>query len=196
MKVLTNVTLGLALVAGAAGCEERTPETLETEPTATAPTAEPAAEEEAQVPTMRELDRGPDQHVLYTPETVEWQDGPASFEPGSKYAVLEGDPAEDGLFTMQLRLPDGFVISPHTHPNVERVTVLTGTFLLGSGETVNAEAAERLPPGSYTAMPPGMVHHAIAEGETVVQLTSVGPWEIDYVDPADDPRKRDRQAQR
>ncbi len=29
----------------------------------------------------------------------------------------------------------------------------------------------------------GIVHYAIAEGETVIQLTSVGPWIINYIDP-------------
>jgi hypothetical protein len=44
------------------------------------------------------------------------------------------------VFTMRLRLPDGYVIAPHTHPNVERVTVVSDTFLLG----VNAADDPRL----------------------------------------------------
>lgn len=153
------------------------------------PLAATAQEEER--PQMRELDRGPPEHVSYPPGDVPWKDGPASFEAGSQVAILEGDPGADGVFTLQLKLPDGFAIRPHWHPNVERVTVLQGTFLLGAGEQMNRESAERLPTGSYTAMPPGMVHYALAEGETIIQLTSVGPWEINYVNPADDPRTRD-----
>ena len=79
----------------------------------------------------------------------------------------------------------------HWHPNVERVTVLSGTFHLGHGEVVDMDKVESLEPGSYTSMPPGMRHFAIAEGETIVQLTTVGPWEIHYVNPDDDPRRRD-----
>jgi hypothetical protein len=33
-----------------------------------------------------------------------------------------------------------------------------------------------------------MVHYVYAEGETVVQLNSSGPWTITYVDEDDDPR--------
>lgn len=33
-----------------------------------------------------------------------------------------------------------------------------------------------------------MVHYAYADGETIVQLNSIGPWDIEYVDAADDPR--------
>lgn len=134
-------------------------------------------------------DEGPEHHLLYQAGEIDWQPAPPSLEPGAEIAVLEGDPGAREVFTMRLKLPDGYVISPHTHPNVERVTVLSGTFLLGDGE-VDREAMERLEAGSYTSMPPGMVHCALAEGETVIQLTSVGPWVINYVDPDDDPRLR------
>lgn len=87
-------------------------------------------------------------------------------------------------------MPDGFQIAPHWHPNVERVTVISGTFRLGHGEELDSQAATPLEPGSYVSMPPGMRHFAIAEGETIIQLTSIGPWIINYVNPADDPRIR------
>lgn len=96
-----------------------------------------------------------------------------------------------GVFTMRIKMPDGFVIAPHWHPNVERVTVISGTFYLGSGEVLNRQAAQRLLPGSYTSLPPETRHYAVAEGETVIQLTSIGSWEINYVNPDDDPRRRD-----
>lgn len=140
-------------------------------------------------PSMRSLDKGPPRHLSHPADEIDWVEGPGSFQPGTHFAVLEGDPGKDGIFTMQIRLPDGFIINPHWHPNVERLTVLRGTFLLGSGETVDEGSAMVLEAGSYTAMPPEMVHFAVAEGETVVQLTSVGPWEINYVNPEHDPRK-------
>lgn len=136
-------------------------------------------------------DPGPDQHLTYTSSDVEWREGPGSLEPGAHFAVLEGDPSAEGVFTLRIRMPDGYRISPHWHPNVERVTVLSGTFHLGSGETFDPALATPLTAGSYTSMPPGMRHFAVTEGETIVQLTSIGPWVIHYVDPDDDPRGRD-----
>lgn len=152
-------------------------------------TGQAASQARGAEPSMRSLDKGPPRHLSHLADEIEWVEGPGSFEPGAHFAVLEGDPGKDGIFTMQVRLPDGFLINPHWHPNVERLTVLRGTFLLGSGETVDKEAAMVLKAGSYTAMPPEMVHFAIVEGETVVQLTTVGPWEIHYVNPEHDPRK-------
>lgn len=129
-----------------------------------------------------------DQHILHPVESIEWEEGPVSLPAGAEFALLEGNPAEEGIFTMRLRLPDGYIIPPHTHPQVERVTVLEGLFHLGMDTSADPDATVPLAVGSFTAMPPGMVHYAIAEGETQVQLTGVGPWEIHYIDPGDDPR--------
>jgi quercetin dioxygenase-like cupin family protein len=143
--------------------------------------------------TMRDMDKGPDHHLQYLRGDIEWQSAPASLESNLKIAVLEGNPSQDGVFTLRIMIPEGGYISPHWHPNVERVTVISGTFLLGSGEEMDINGTERLEAGSYTSMPPGMRHYAMTEGGTVIQLTSVGPWEINYVNPdRDDPRKRTR----
>jgi hypothetical protein len=138
------------------------------------------------------VDEGPERHLIYTPGDIEWRPGPGSFQPGAEFAVLEGDPSQAGVFTMQIRMPDGFVIAPHWHPGVERVTVLSGAFHLGHGDTLDRPAAQRLPAGSHFSLPPEMRHFAFTEGETVIQLSSIGPWEITYVNPADDPRRRGR----
>lgn len=132
---------------------------------------------------------GPDRHLSVTADQVAWSDGPTSLPPGSEWAVLEGDPSEAGMFVMRLRFPDGYRIPPHWHPNFERVTALEGTFRLGMGEVFDEEAMETYEPGGFTVMPPKMRHFAEAEGETVVQITTYGPWEITYVNPADDPRR-------
>ena len=39
-------------------------------------------------------------------------------------------------------------------------------------------------------MQPGMKHFGWAEGETVIQATTEGPWGITYVNPSDDPRRK------
>src|SRR5690349_19934674 len=89
---------------------------------------------------------------------------PASLPPGAKMAVLEGDPAKPGFFAARLWMPDGYKIPPHTHPNRERVTVLSGTLLLGTGDTLDASKAQVLPAGSYSSMSPGMHHFGVAKG--------------------------------
>lgn len=125
---------------------------------------------------------------FYSPAEVNWKDGPASLPAGAKFAVLEGDPSKDGPFVMRLWLPDGFRIQPHWHPKVERVTVVSGTFNLGMGEKFDKSVTREMSAGTFGFWPAGMRHFAWAKGETVLQLHGTGPWAINYVNPADDPR--------
>lgn len=126
---------------------------------------------------------------LYPPEDIQWKDGPPSLPAGAKFAVLEGDPAKEGMFVMQVKVPDGFHIPAHTHPKPERVTVIKGIFKLAMGDKLKEADARALPAGTYGVWPAGMVHAVWVEGETIVQIHGIGPWMINYVDPADDPRK-------
>ena len=125
---------------------------------------------------------------LYPAETIEWKAGPAAIPPGAKMAVLEGDPTKEGPFVVRFQFPDGYHIPPHTHPKTERVTVISGTMLLAMGENLDRSAAKTLTAGTYGFWPAGMKHTAWSEGETVIQLHGIGPWQINYVNPADDPR--------
>ena len=130
----------------------------------------------------------PAHHKVFLPDKIDWRDGPPSLPAGAKFVVLEGDPAKPGFFAMRAKLPDGFKVPPHWHPGVERVTVLSGTFHLGAGEKFDKSSAQALPAGSYSSMQPGMKHFGWAQGETVIQIATEGPWGITYVNPADDPR--------
>ncbi|PYI70627.1 MAG: hypothetical protein DMF02_08395, partial [Verrucomicrobia bacterium] len=125
---------------------------------------------------------------FYGPETIEWKVGPAAIPPGAKMAVLEGDPTKEGPFVVRFQFPEGYHIPPHTHPKTERVTVISGTMLLAMSENLDRSAAKTLTAGTYGFWPAGMKHTAWSGGETVIQLHGIGPWQINYVNPADDPR--------
>lgn len=131
-----------------------------------------------------------DEMTLYAPSEVKWKDGPGSLPAGAKFAVLEGDPAKEGPFLMRLWMPDSYKIQPHTHPKVERITVISGTFNLGMGDKFDQSATRAMPAGTYGFWPAGMQHFAWTKGETVLQLHGIGPWTITYVNPADDPRAK------
>src|SRR5437763_521494 len=76
---------------------------------------------------------------IYEPVRIKWQTGPPSIPAGAMLAVLEGDPGKPGPFVMRLRLPRGYQIPPHTHPQPERLTVISGTFHIGMGEKFDKE---------------------------------------------------------
>jgi quercetin dioxygenase-like cupin family protein len=125
---------------------------------------------------------------LYAPTSMEWKAGPAAIPPGAKMAVLGGDPTKEGWFVVRFQFPEGYHIPAHTHPKTERVTVISGALHLATGELLDRSSAKKLPAGSFGYWPAGMKHAAWSEGETVIQLHGVGPWQINYVNPADDPR--------
>src|SRR6185436_1723163 len=87
-------------------------------------------------------------------------------------------------------LPSIIKVPPHWHPVTKNVTVLEGAFYIGMGEKFDEAAGRELKAGSFASMPKGARHFAWAKGETVIQVHGVGPFEITYVNPADDPRKK------
>jgi quercetin dioxygenase-like cupin family protein len=116
------------------------------------------------------------------PSEVQWKDGPPGLPKGSKFAVLEGGPAQAGYFSMRLKFPAGFRIPPHTHPQPERLTVIEGTYLVGQGSKVDDAAMSEWPAGSYITTPAGTPHYTLAKTDVVIQLTTVGPWGIHFLD--------------
>jgi quercetin dioxygenase-like cupin family protein len=129
-------------------------------------------------------------HIMVTPEQMKWGPAPPAIPPGAQAAVIEGDPSKPGsAFAVRLKFPDGYRVPPHWHPADEKVVVLQGTLGMGLGEKFDPAAGHELPAGSYAVMPTGVRHFAWAKGETVIQVSAVGPFEVNYVNPADDPRK-------
>lgn len=133
---------------------------------------------------------GADGIKLNLPDEIEWQDGPPSLPKGAQFAVLEGDPTQEGPFVFRVKVPDGYRIPVHTHPKTERVTVITGTFHIGMGDTFDKDASEPMKAGTYGYWEAGMKHFVWTEGETIVQFHGEGPWKINYVNPKDDPRNQ------
>lgn len=132
---------------------------------------------------------GGDQHVAFSPEDLKWGDAPPALPSGAKLAVLEGNPSEKGPFCIRLQMPAGYRIPPHTHPTTEHVTVISGSPSFGMGPKFDEAAGKQLSAGGYIVMPAGMQHYAwSASGEAVVQVHGTGPFQITYVNPADDPR--------
>ena len=129
------------------------------------------------------------QHAMINAGDVTWKDGPPSLPKGSQMSVLYGDPAKDGIFVMRLKFPADYKIPPHTHPSDEVVTVVSGAVNFGMGATFDPAKTTAVYAGGVVAMPPGMQHFVQVGQETVVQLSTRGPWNISYVNPAEDPRK-------
>ena len=119
---------------------------------------------------------------------LKWNAVP-SLPAGAQITVIEGPMDKAAPFTVRIKFPANYRLPAHTHPAVERVTVLSGTFHMGMGPKLDQSKTEPVRTGDIMIMDPGTQHYAWTNAETVVQLHGTGPWGITYVNPADDPRK-------
>lgn len=126
---------------------------------------------------------------MVQPADLKWANVP-SLPPGAKVAVIEGPMTEAVPFTARLRFPASYDIPAHWHPAIEHVTVISGTFNMGAGDKLDRSRTMALRPGAVAIMQVGTRHFAWTKEETEVQIHGVGPWGVNYVNPADDPRKK------
>ena len=119
---------------------------------------------------------------------LKWGPAPPFFPAGARFAVLQGDPSQTGVYTVRLEMPPGYTIRPHFHPTDEHVTVVSGTLILGMGDSVRTRGAHALAAGGFITAKAQEHHFAVARGRTVVQVHGAGPFAITYINPKDDPR--------
>jgi uncharacterized protein (TIGR02246 family) len=111
---------------------------------------------------------------------INWTDAPPSpgFDPGVKMAVLHGNPAAKGDYTLRLRMPAEYKFPVHWHPGAEHVTVLWGTFMLGMGSNNDWTVVRTYSPGDFIYVPGRHSHFGGAgRSVTVIQLHGEGPFE-------------------
>jgi hypothetical protein len=119
---------------------------------------------------------------------IKFGPAPPQLPKGAEVGVLYGDPTKAAPFTIRIKMPDGYKIPPHWHSRDENLTILAGTFVLHMGDTMDAPAHELIA-GGYHFLPGKMHHAAEARGEVVVQVSGTGPFDIHYLNAADNPNK-------
>ena len=130
------------------------------------------------------------QVMSFTPVELTWTAGPPMLPPGARMALIEGGPDTPGPFTFRLKFPANYRIPAHWHPTKTTVTVISGAFHMGQGDTLDTANGKVLPAGSIFEMPATIHHFGWAGEETVIQHHGIGPFSIQYLNPADDPRHR------
>ena len=131
-------------------------------------------------------------HIVLRPGEIVWQPAPPVLEPGAEAAVLAGNPAQPGFVTLRVRVPDKYHIAPHRHSVDEYVTVLSGNLCFAIGEQVASGQSSCVGAGGFALIPAGVAHSVRASGATQYQIQVVAPFEMTYLNPADDPSQRRR----
>jgi quercetin dioxygenase-like cupin family protein len=125
-----------------------------------------------------------------TPDALSWKDNPA-FPKGIQIATLVGDQTKAGeVVVLRIKFPPNSQIPPHTHPYAEVVTLISGTIWSSAGEKLEKKG-EMLKAGSLWVYPARQAHFAwTGNEEAILQVQFTSPGGIDYINPADDPRKK------
>ena len=122
------------------------------------------------------------------PEEIEWKPF-AAFPPSARLAIVVGEPAREGPYTIRVKLPHGTKMMPHSHPEDRMYTVISGIFYIGLGDDFDAEKLQAYPPGSVVILPGNTSHfHWAKSGEYITQVTAIGPLGLEYIDAKNDPR--------
>lgn len=125
-----------------------------------------------------------------TPAEIQFKDDPA-FPKGAQSVLLHGDPSKAEFFIIRLKFPPNYIVPAHTHPRFESVTVLTGQMGSGMGEKVDTSKGKMLAAGSILLLPQDHAHYVWTEDEeTIIQVAATGPFDIVYINPEEDPRKK------
>ena len=125
-----------------------------------------------------------------TPDELIWKENPA-FPKGVQIATVVGDPTKTGeVVVLRIKFPPNFQMPPHTHPYSEVVTLISGPVGTSHGEKFERNG-EMLKPGSVWVYPAKHAHYAwTGNEEAILQVQFTGPGGIDYINLADDPRRK------
>jgi quercetin dioxygenase-like cupin family protein len=130
-----------------------------------------------------------DQALVVSPDQVPWTDSPVI--PNAKGAFLVGNPTKAEVVVLRVKLPPHCKHPPHTHPFAEVATILSGRLGFGMGDAFDTSKGQILEAGAFAVVPAERAHYIWTDTEeAIVQVQFVGPFGIDYINPADDPRKR------
>jgi hypothetical protein len=117
-----------------------------------------------------ELDRKAIAYQL--PDQIKWVDDPM----GAKFAVVYGDPAKPGLYIVLVRWTAHHMSRPHWHPNDRFITVLSGTWWVGTGTKFDPESTVALPAGTFVTHYGKQVHYDGAkDGDAILEIVGEGP---------------------
>ena len=120
---------------------------------------------------------------------IKWEAGPPGLPPGGQAAVLLGNPGQAGPYVVRFKAPAGYKIPAHSHSTDESITVLSGSFHLGHGPKLDTTKGEKLLAGGFVNVSKGMQHYVWFSEPSEIQVHGVGPFDITYVNPDDDPSK-------
>ena len=93
-----------------------------------------------------------------------------------RQAILYGDPSKPGLYIVLTKWMPGNMSMPHSHPNDRFITVISGTWWVGTGPKYDPASTTPIPAGSFVTHFGKQIHYDGAkDGEVLLQILGMGP---------------------
>ena len=110
--------------------------------------------------------------VTYTaPDKIEWKKGA-----NNDTATVLGDPSKPGLYIQLLKWHPHNMSRPHSHSTARYITVLSGTWWIGTGPKYDPDSTYPATAGSYIVDIPDQLHYDGAKDtECVLEIVGMGP---------------------
>jgi hypothetical protein len=106
------------------------------------------------------------------PGQIHWTEGLG----GASQAIMQGDPSKPGLYVVLVKWSPHHMSHPHFHPNDRFITVISGTWWVGSGSKFDPENTVPMPAGSFVTHFGKQIHYDGAKDEeTVLEIVGEGP---------------------
>jgi hypothetical protein len=117
-------------------------------------------------------DLNPAALIYKLPSQMDWHHEPS----GAETVVLQGDPTKPGLYIMLVKWTAHRMSHPHFHPNDRFITVLSGTWWVGTGTKFAPDTTVPLPAGTFVTHFAKQVHYDGAkDGDAVLEIVGEGP---------------------
>ena len=107
-----------------------------------------------------------------SPDQIKWTGDPHV----SQQAVLFGDPSKPGMYGLLIKWAPHSMSHPHFHPNNRYITVLSGTWYVGTGEKFDMDSTVAMPAGSFVTHYGKQIHYDGAKDEPAeLEIVGEGP---------------------
>jgi hypothetical protein len=122
--------------------------------------------------TLQAADLNPAAIAFTMPDHIKWTTSPS----GSSQAILAGDPSKPGLYIVLTKWSPNHMSRPHSHPNDRFITVISGTWWVGTGTTYDPALTTPMPPGSFVTHFGKQIHWDGAKDvECLLEIVGMGP---------------------
>jgi len=106
------------------------------------------------------------------PDQLKW----TTLDNGARMAVLTGDPDKPGYYALLYKWPPHKMSRPHYHPHDRFVTVISGTWWVGTGTKFDPDHTVPLPAGSFAEHFAKQIHYDGAKDkEVTLEIAGEGP---------------------